>query len=491
MRRLMFYLSVLCLLTAACQAAPPIQPMTFPTSTLVPPTITPVPPTATTISPTPTTSIPVLELVSPDKSITLTMAELMELPTSEGYAGIKSSTGRITPPQVYKGVSLKDLVNAYSGIDETMGLNIVAEDGYAITFSYDQIMNSTFIAYDPATGDELKSSVALNAILAYTREDQPLDPKEDGTLRLVIISPENNQVTDGHWSVKWVNGVEIKALIQDWNLTLDGAIEETIDRASFESCVNCHKSTWKDDKAQEWTGIPLWLLLGFVDDEIKHEGPAFNDSLAQTGYLSDVIAADGYTISLDSARVARNNDMIVAHSVNENPLPDQYFPLRLVGSAVEKNEQIGQITKLMLNLKDIPLPTQEEITATETTTPPPSVEGDLIIYGKVAVPLGLNEADMRSMEVVEISTEHPKKGQQTYQGLRLNDLLEQIKPDQDATSLVFTAKDGYTAEMILAEAQNCVDCLIAFTESPGQFNLAMPGLSSDLWVKGLVMIEVR
>ena len=234
MRRLLFYLSVLCLLTAACQAAPPIQPTIVPTNTLLLPTDTPIPPTATPIPPTPTPSIPVVEITSPEESITLTMADLMKLPASEGYAGIKSSTGKITPPEIFKGISLKDLVNSYHGIDESMGLNVIAEDGYGITFSYDQIMNGTFIAYDPATGEELKAPPALNAILAYTREDQPLDPKEDGTLRLVIISPENNQVTDGHWSVKWVNGVEIKALIQDWNLNLDGAIEETIDRASFE-----------------------------------------------------------------------------------------------------------------------------------------------------------------------------------------------------------------------------------------------------------------
>ena len=45
------------------------------------------------------------------------------------------------------------------------GLNLIAKDGYALTFSEDQLLNGAFIAYDPATGDELKSPPALTAIL--------------------------------------------------------------------------------------------------------------------------------------------------------------------------------------------------------------------------------------------------------------------------------------------------------------------------------------
>ncbi|NTU99915.1 MAG: hypothetical protein HGA55_02175, partial [Methanoregulaceae archaeon] len=46
-----------------------------------------------------------------------------QLPVTEGYAGIKSSTGRITPPSVYTGVAVSELVELVGGIDETMGIN--------------------------------------------------------------------------------------------------------------------------------------------------------------------------------------------------------------------------------------------------------------------------------------------------------------------------------------------------------------------------------
>ena len=173
-------------------------------------TVTPAP-TSVPTEPEPEPTEPaasVLEIVGPAANLSLTMAELMELPATEGYAGIKSSTGKITPPLPFKGVALKDLAALVGGMDEVTGFNVVAEDGYSITYSYDQIKNGTFVAYDPATGDELKNPVELTAILAYEVDGHPLDPKQDGILRLAIVSAEMNQVTDGHWSVKWVNKLE-------------------------------------------------------------------------------------------------------------------------------------------------------------------------------------------------------------------------------------------------------------------------------------------
>ena len=271
---------------------------------------------AITEAPTEAPAIPepaVLEIVGPSQNLSLSMAELVALPATEGYAGIKSSTGKITPPIPFKGVALKDLVALVGGMDETTGFNVVAEDGYSITFSYDQINNGTFVAYDPATGDELKNPVTLTAILAYEMDGQPLDSKQDGAVRLAIVSDSLNQVTDGHWSVKWVSKLEAKNLGAEWVLKAHGAIKEDIDRASVESCgaPQCHGTSWTDDKAQEWAGVPLWFFVGAVDDEITHEGPAFNDDLAKSGYNIDVIASDGYTVSFDAARVARNNNIIV------------------------------------------------------------------------------------------------------------------------------------------------------------------------------------
>lgn len=432
----------------------------------------------------------VLEIVGQTETKSLTLAEVLALPVTEGYAGIKSSTGKITPPVSFKGVALKDLAEFIGGMDEAAGFNVIAEDGYSITYSFDQIQNGTFIAYDPATGAELKNPVELTAILAYEMDGKPLDSKQDGILRLVIISPELNQVTDGHWSVKWINKIEVKNFGQEWGLNTQGEITKTIDRASIESCgaPQCHAAAWTDDKAQEWVGVPLWLFVGSVDDEIEHEGPAFNDALADAGYSIDVITADGYTVTFDAARVKRNDNIIVAYKVNDNPLPDEYFPLRLVGTDLQRNEMAGAITGIKVGVEAA---TAAETTATEPAATGAATAGSFTISGSVNQGVSLLEADLRAMEVLKITAEHPSKGKQDYEGVSLNALLDLAGVKDGATTLVITASDGFTAEVSLADVRACVDCLLGFTNTLEQFKLVMPGLPSSAWVKSVVSIEVK
>ena len=496
---------VLVLLLAGCQAVPAAGTAATvppPTVASVLPTPTPVPPAAESVPATPVAE-PVLEIAGPDASKSLTLDEMKTLPITVGDAGFKSSTGKITAPLPHRGVSLKYLAELVGPLDETMGVNVVAKDGYGITFSYDQLANGTFVAYDPATGDEIPAPEGLTAIVAFEREGQPLDQDSDGTLRLVIISPKNDQVTDGHWSVKWVARLEVKPLVADWDVTLKGAITETIDRASFESCAQCHKATWTDDKAQEWTGVPLYLLAGYVDDEIKHQGPAFNDALAQAGYAVDVVADDGFKATLESARVARSKDILAAYLVNDNPLPEQYFPLRLVGNDVGKKEQVGTIGEIVVVLDGQPEAAAEptavsepKVAPTSTAAPaaeaaPADVAGDFVLTGLAATPLSLSEADLRAIEVLKVTVEHPKSGPMAAEGVRLSKLLAQVQPAAGAKTLVITAADGYSAEVGLAEVQACDDCMLAFTDTPGQFRLVMPDLPSDVWVKDVVKIELK
>jgi len=442
---------------------------------------------------------PILEIVGPSGSKSLSLEDLKKLDVIEGEAGFKSSTGKITPPLPHRGVSLKALAELLGSVDPGMGVNVVAEDGYSITFSYDQLTNGSFIAYDPATGDELKSPGSLTAMLAFERDGQPLPEDFDGALRVVIISPKRDQVTDGHWSVKWVNKLEVKPLVADWTLALNGGIQAAIDRATFESCVGCHKATWTDDKAQVWTGIPLWMLMGYVDDEVKHQGPAFNEDLAKAGYKVEVVAEDGYKVSLDSAPLARQNEVLVAFLVNDNPLPEQYFPLRLVGASLKKNEMVGAISEIALKVEGAAVSTAQPTEAPEPTAAPaqdaaaPSaaVTGDLVVLGAVEKPLGLKEADLRGMEVAKITAEHPKSGAAEYEGVRLSDLLALAVPAASAAKIVFTAADGYAAEAALADVRGCADCMVAFTDTPGKLKLAMPGQSSSLWVKDVAQIELK
>jgi DMSO/TMAO reductase YedYZ molybdopterin-dependent catalytic subunit len=446
-------------------------------------------PVAATPAPT-ESAAPVLEIVGLTETKSLTMDELKALPVTEGYAGIKSSTGKITPPTKVKGVALKDLAELIGGMDATAGFNVIAEDGYSITYSFDQIKNGAFIAYDPATGDELKNPVELTVILAYEVDGKPLDPKQDGTLRLAIVSSKLNQVTDGHWAVKWVNKLEVKSLGAEWVLKLEGAISKPTDRVSIESCgaPQCHAATWTDDKAQKWVGVPLYLFVGSVDDEISHEGPAFNDALADAGYNVDVIASDGYKVTFDAVRVKRNKNIIVAYKVNDNQLPDEYFPLRLVGSDLSKKEMVGMISEIKVGIE--PLAATEPAATEAPATSAPAAAGSLVLTGSVNKDLSLMEADLRAMEMLKVSAE-TKKGKQDFEGVSLNALLDLAGVKDGATKLVATASDGYTSEVSLKDVRDCPNSLIAFTDTSGSFMMVLPDQQTNTWVKNLVKLEVK
>jgi DMSO/TMAO reductase YedYZ molybdopterin-dependent catalytic subunit len=434
----------------------------------------------------------VLTLVG-DSTAAFTMDDLKKMPVVEGQAGLKSSTGKIFPPQPYKGVLLSDLVKLAGGDNSSMGVQIEAKDGYSMTLSYDQINKGDFITYNPGTGDETKSGGELKTILAYEVNGKPLDVEQDGALRLMVVSAEPNQVVDGHWSVKFVTKLTVKPLAEEWSLLLEGAIKDEIDRGSFESCSasTCHQSSYTDDKGQEWVGAPLYLFAGRVDDENKHEGDAFSTTIAEKGYTIEIIAKDGYSVSLDSIRVMNNPNYIVAFTMNGNVLDEKSFPLQLVGPDLQKNEKIGGIAKIVLHMNDSAASVEATTEPTVESKPADAIAGAALSFvGLVDQPLGWSRNDLEAMDVVKMNVEHPKKGSIEVEGVRLNALIELVKVKPEAKTLVVTSSDGYVTEIGLADVVACADCMVAF-EDDGSLKLAMPGMQSNFWAKAVVKIEAK
>jgi DMSO/TMAO reductase YedYZ molybdopterin-dependent catalytic subunit len=441
---------------------------------------------------TPVSSEPsgtILTLIGPNGGHVFNMSQLKALPTTEGQGGIKSSTGQITIPEPFKGISLKDLV-ASQGVpfDSSMGVVITAEDGYSMTFSYDQVMNGAFTAYDPAMGNELTTHDPLTPIIAYEHNGQPLNTAEEGTLRLVVVSSTNDQVVDGHWSVKWVNKVEVKPVGQTWTLDLQGAISSPVTRNSFQSCgsPSCHGATWQDENGQTWVGVPLWLLVGEVDDSDSHTENAYNHALAAAGYTIDIVGKDGYKVTLNSQTLKENNDILVAFMVNDGELPEQYFPLRLVGSGLQNGQMVGQITSINVNVPAAATPA----TPTPATAPVSENSGSLAISGMVNQGLSLTDAQLHAMEIVTVNATG-KNGPQDFQGVLLNKILDQAGIKDGATKLTFTASDNYSADVNLSDVRNCPKALLAFMETPGTYMIVLPDQPTSTWVKNVIAIEVK
>lgn len=440
----------------------------------------------------------ILEVVGLDgEPIQLTMEDIEALPAVTGFAGRKSSTGHITPPAEFTGVLLTDLVDLVGGLSEQEGIRIQASDGYAMTFSYTQLANGEFIAYDPGTGTETETD-PLQVILAYKENGEYLIPDTEGNLRVYLINDDPKQVTDGHWSIKFVNKVVLKPLAADWLLSLEGAVEETIDRATFETGAtpNCHLAVYIDDEDRKFSGIPLWYLVGRIDDENIHEDDAFNRELAEAGYTINITAADGYTVSFASSEIAENDDVIVAYMMDDEVLEEKHFPLRLVGPDLEGNQKISQIASISLDFSQTVLPSEEEEpeeTDEEMVIDVPApTEGNwtLTAAGDAAEQITWTMAELLAMETIDITADHPKKGSQDYSGVLLNALLDLAQPSDTATAVTFTAADGYAVDTSLADIRACAECLVAFDE--GALRLALPGFTeSSLWIKDLYLITLQ
>ena len=128
-----------------------------------------------------------------------------------------------------------------------------------------------------------------------------------------------------------------------------------------------------------------------------------------------------------------------------------------------------------------------------TATPvPPTPAGpvELTVTGKVSQELSLTMDDLKAFGVEEITAEHPKKGTQTNEGVRLNKMLDEAGVESGAATFIITADDGYSAEVPLADVQACPDCHLKFG-TEGGLSAVMPGMATNTWVKGVVTIEIK
>lgn len=309
--------------------------------------------TKASASPLPAASGPVvLTVTGPDGTRELTMPELQALPAYEGYAGMKSSTGRITPPVPHKGVPLSELVALVGGLRADEGVTVIAADGYGMTLSNKQVGGDGLVTYDPATGAEVAPDTPLTVMLAYEREGKPLG-EDEGPLRLVAAQPEMGQVIDGHWTVKWVAGVEVKEETPPWRVALQGAVSTRIDRGTYINCASpgCHGSGYIDADERRWEGIPLYLVCGLVDDQRRHGEGAFNAHAARKGYTIEIETADGDVVRLDSRDVAGKRSIVLAGKLDGADLPHEYFPLRLVGPGLDEHVQVGRIARIVVRVR--------------------------------------------------------------------------------------------------------------------------------------------
>jgi hypothetical protein len=282
-----------------------------------------------------------------------------------------AETANLKDKGALQGTDLKDLCELVGGMQAGDTVRVQAADGYGNDrFPYSNVYNP-----DPQQGKMVVCwyngapeegspgyvpTFTMGMLLAFFTSVPSAEGKlVFGNQDMRECLPENIW----HWNSgfpsvnglynKWVSNITIyTGATPDWSLQLNGARNQEIPRAEFENGqgASCHGSTKYTDGAGTWSGLPLWMLIAFVDDTtVLHGEGSFNDILAAASYDVKVIGADGsYTFS--SSQIARHNDIILANKLNNSELPSSSYPLKVVGSGLtEAAQSIGRVIRIELH----------------------------------------------------------------------------------------------------------------------------------------------
>ncbi|WP_265581117.1 NosD domain-containing protein [Methanofollis aquaemaris] len=264
-----------------------------------------------------------------------------------------------------KGTALADLCDLVGGVYEDGEIQFTGRDNYpgvipsSVVLAPHERQGPAIIAWWDAEAGEYPEWKWGPQLFFFTPDG--VFGNED----MRICFPEAYH----HYWTDWPSaaGISVKKIVtieivpeprEDWDLDLAGAIIRTIDRSYYEQAVACsapgHGATWTDD-GKTWSGLPLWLLCGWVDDADQHA--PFRDDLADQGYTVLVVdygpdgiegTEDDRTVEFASADVKRNNNILLANEIDQWPLEEGDWPLRLVGKDVPAEKRLGSVDAIRL-----------------------------------------------------------------------------------------------------------------------------------------------
>ncbi len=247
-----------------------------------------------------------LTLATPAGERTFSLAELETTFVALTYPGTytRSSGERVT--SFWTGIPLWDLLGNWPADAE---IEVVAADGYRMRYRYGSLQD----------GEGLW-------LLAFKQDGKYL-PFNPGYFRLVKAGPGNPSFTAAA-SARMVVRLEVRGPYQPYSLRLVGAREQVFSRWDLETGIACPcraRTVFATHRGETraYTGLPLWRLLAYVDDEVAPQGPgirfddaAFNRVLAQAGYIVEIRAADGFFQVIPSTFLAGEDRFILALKVD-------------------------------------------------------------------------------------------------------------------------------------------------------------------------------
>ena len=260
-------------------------------------------PTKSTRGATPPATEVSLTLVKGGTESIYTLADLERLDTVTAPGTFTTSAGT-DYSATYTGVPLSTLIG---NVPADATVRVAASDDYSMNYQAGMLLGRTEGTW----------------ILAY-KENGAYLPFDPGPLRVVLVG-EANPHFQSALSAKMVERIEVLGTYEPYLLVLKGAVSRTFARAELEAGIGCpchaaEVTVTSKGETHTYTGLPLWRLVAYVDDNrfpapkqgIHYEDGDFNDALARAGYTITLVASDGYTQSVSSSLIARDDRFIVA-----------------------------------------------------------------------------------------------------------------------------------------------------------------------------------
>lgn len=127
------------------------------------------------------------------------LREITAMTSISGEGGYRRSTGTISGPYNFTGVSVFELISGVATLPSNYTLTATAIDGWSSQYTK-SVVEGTVNGYTP-TGDPLEE-IQSTMLIAYEEDGGPI-ADEDGPLRIVFINEDGN-LTDGF---RWVRQV--------------------------------------------------------------------------------------------------------------------------------------------------------------------------------------------------------------------------------------------------------------------------------------------
>jgi hypothetical protein len=283
-----------------------------------------------------------------------TLKELEQMTSVERKVSYQNKFGNYNDESTYKAVQVKDLLST-AGFEFEPGdtLKITASDGYSQEFCY-------YNVYPPNHWFKYQGVFGI----AYEFNGQAVPDWTDGPMSVMLpddskysqddcnatSAPDQGFFKNPSGGARFIrNTAKIEIIsnnIEEWQIELSGTLSEDFSKTDYEILEGYYKSSYINSTGATWTGVPLWRIIGRIDDGTPRGEFVFNESKSSSGYEVWITAGDEYSKNITSSVISKNDKIILASQLNSAELPEKNRPVWVVGEGLKTSQMVFNVIEI-------------------------------------------------------------------------------------------------------------------------------------------------